>query len=116
MTKKQLRQRLMDLAQGSMGHNGIDFETGDDNPMGMLGWMGIDEWFRWILAARRALGGELEERAFEIWNLHHFETLDGAVEHLWEFRKDCAENIALALCERANREAFRPPKKGAGDE
>ena len=85
-TKKRLRESLVDIAQGSLGHCKLDLGTGDDNPMGLLGCMGLEDWFRWIQAVKVRHGGAVHEHAFALYNMHRFETLDEAVELLWEAR------------------------------
>lgn len=76
-TKKRLRESLEDLAQGAMGHCEISLDEGDDN---------LEGWFRWIMATKKRYAESVHPYTFELYNLAHFETMSGAVDHLWEAR------------------------------
>jgi hypothetical protein len=86
MTKVRTLAIVKDVAQGAMGHLTIDFKENDDNPCGLLNSMSLEEWFRFIGALRRRFvdSGAVLPVAFEIYNLHHFETASGAAEHLYQ--------------------------------
>ncbi len=89
-----LEARLIDIAQGSMGHCDFDWIGGDDGSGGLAYTMGIPEWIRWVLAVKKIFacrGSEAglsvapaESVAFELWNLHYFsDSIEVAAAHLF---------------------------------
>lgn len=78
--KKRLRQRLMDLAQGAMGH--CFAPTGEDD-VSMAAEMGIGAFGQWVGAIQRTFGSDYD--VFDkAWMLENYDTLDSATEYLWE--------------------------------
>lgn len=79
--KARLRQRLVDLAQGAMGHCVVP--DGDEYIAGMAAEMGIVSFGQWIGAIQRTFGSD--DNAFDkSWMLEHYDTLDRATEYLWD--------------------------------
>lgn len=78
--KAQLRQRVMDIAFGAGG--GCDL-TCCEVDGSFYAAMDPDDFFRFIQAVNQSFFREDNTTALEIWNLHHFATIDSAVEHLW---------------------------------
>lgn len=81
--KAALKQRLADMARGAYGGNQpLDFDA--DTFGVMSGEMGLDAFGRWLVAIGKYLLGEKHQYLIELWNLAHFDSLDGAVDFLHE--------------------------------
>lgn len=84
-----LELRLLDMAQGVMGHRDFD-HVGEDG--GLCCTMGTAEWLTWIQAVMKTFmeGGSnsapAQSVAFKLWNLHHFAgSTEETAAHLFEF-------------------------------
>lgn len=93
MTKKQKHQRqvelaeiemrLCDMAQGAVAHSAID-----QDEAGLCFGMGLAEWLGFVGAVQKTFqesgfnSAPAQSIAFELWNLHHFDSFEDAAEFL----------------------------------
>lgn len=78
-TKKALRARLIDLAQGALGHTPLNQDPDED---WLLNSMGLDQLGRFLGAVQRTFGTD-DFKLVEPWMLEHYDTIDTATEYLW---------------------------------
>jgi hypothetical protein len=81
--KAALRLRLKDMASGAYGgYHRLDFDGEDFT--GMASEMGLDAFGRWVGAIGNELLDDAHKYLTEPRNLEHFDSLDKAVDLLWE--------------------------------
>ena len=85
---EDLEKRLRDIAQGAMAHA----PTVEEEEFAGLSWtMGTEPWLEWIGAVQTIFregpdgrnSAPAQSHAFEIWNLHHFDSFESAAEFLF---------------------------------